>query len=112
MSSRVTRVGVGLVALIPLCGIAGGVLAAVGVGAESTAWTLLVGGFVWIVAVIWWSLRAPPARSADAGARYWAALRHARFRADDDPVDETPRDRRTRPDGHGPSERATGAGRR
>ncbi len=77
--SRVTRAAIGLIALLPVLGIAGGLLAAAGVGGEATAWLVLFGSLAWILFIIWWALRAPPARSEAASDRYWVALRHARF---------------------------------
>ena len=71
--------GMGLVALIPVLGIAGGVLVALGVGAETVGWMTLGIAVAWIVLITWWALRAPAARSEEASSRYWAALRHSQY---------------------------------
>lgn len=86
--TRVTRMGIGLIALIPVLGVAGSLLVAAGAGAESAAWIVLGVGLAGIVLMTWWALRAPPARSDEVSARYWAGLRHARFGPQRDADDE------------------------
>ncbi len=76
---RVTRMGIGLVALLPVLGITGSLLVAAGVESEAAALITLGVGVLWIVAMAVWSQHAAPARSDEASRRYWAALRHAQF---------------------------------
>ena len=84
--NRVTRMAVGLAALIPVLGIAGWLFGALGVEGEAGAWMTLGAGFVWVVLMIWWALRGPaPAQLSDgARGRYLAFLRHAEYHPDDD----------------------------
>ena len=77
--SRVARLGIGLVVLIPVLGLVGGLVAATDVDGESAAWIVFGIAFAWVALMVWWALSAPPARSQEASARYWVALRHARF---------------------------------
>ena len=79
--SRVTRMAVGLVALVPVLALSGSLLVALGVGTEAAAWAALAIGVVWTILMVRWSQRAAPARSEEASARYWVALRHARFQS-------------------------------
>lgn len=84
--NRVTRMGVGLVALIPVLGLAGTLLAAVGLEGEAAAWVVFGVAAVWIALTTWWAFRAPvPAQLSDeARGRYFAFLRHGQYRALDD----------------------------
>ena len=79
--NRVTRVVVGLLALLVVLGFGGGLLSAVGVEGVAAAWVMFGVGLVWIVVTIWWSMRAPvPAQLADgARGRYLSFLRHAEY---------------------------------
>ena len=77
--NRVTRMAIGLVALVPVLAVSGGLVSALGAGGETAGWLALGTGLIWIMAAIWWAMRAPPARSDEASARHWVALRHARY---------------------------------
>ena len=85
---------IGLLALIPVLGIAGGLLMAVGVDGEAGAWVTFGIAAAWIVLMIWWALRAPaPAHLSDeARGRYLAFLRHAQYQPLDPADDDTTRD--------------------
>ncbi len=76
--SRVTRMALGLIVLFFVLGATGSVATALGADGETAGWIALFVGLVGILTAIWWALRAPPARTDDASARYWVALRHAR----------------------------------
>ena len=76
--SRAVRLGIGLVALIPLMGITGGALVAAGVEGLMVGWITLGVGIVWMILVSVWALRAPAAKGADD--RNWSVFRHSRFR--------------------------------
>lgn len=80
--------GIGLVGLIPVLGVTGSLLVAVGLGGETVAWISFVVGLIWIVVMVWWAMRAPAARSEEASKRYWVALRHARFGSQNDVEDQ------------------------
>ena len=84
--NRVTRMVIGLVALIPVLGVAGWLVGTLGVEGEAGAWTTFGVGLVWVALMIWWALRGPtPAQLSDgARGRYLAFLRHAEFHADED----------------------------
>ena len=79
--NRVTRMGIGLVALIPVLGIAGGLVMAVGVEGAAAAWITLGIGLAWIGLMVWWALRAPAQIPEEDRGRYLAFLRHAEFRS-------------------------------
>ena len=82
--NRRVRMGIGLVALIPVIGIAGGLFLAFGVEGEPGAWGAFGVGAVWIAVMTWWALRAPAQLRDDDQRRYLAPLRHAQFRPLDD----------------------------
>ena len=84
--NRVTRMAVGLVALIPVLALAGWLFGALGVEGEGGAWLTFGAGLVWVALMIWWALRAPaPAQLSDgARGRYLAFLRHAEYHPDDE----------------------------
>ena len=92
--NRVTRVVVGLLALLVVIGFGGQLLSAVGIEGVAAAWVMFGVGLVWIVVTIWWALRAPvPAQLADgARGRYLSFLRHAEYR----PLDHSDDEARTR----------------
>ena len=76
--SRGWRVGIGLVALLPIMGIAGGLLVAAGVEGLTVGWITLGIGIVWVLFVVWWMLRAPESRASGQGEGIgW--FRHDRF---------------------------------
>ena len=77
--NRVTRVGVGLLALIPVLLLSGWLYSAVVADGEGVGWLALGTAVVWVVLVIWWALRAPAPVSDEARPRYWAALRHSEY---------------------------------
>lgn len=81
--NRVTRMGIGLVALIPVLGIAGAVVMAAGVEGAAAAWMALGIGLAWIGLVIWWALRAPAQIPEGERGRYTTVLRHAEFHQPD-----------------------------
>lgn len=87
--NRVTRMGIGLVALIPVLAIVGWLFGAAGVDGEARAWLVLGVGVVWIALVIWWGLRAPAQLTEEFRGRYLSFLRQAEFR----PLDDRDEDR-------------------
>ncbi len=93
--NRVTRMGIGLVALIPVLGLGGRLLEAVGLEGEAAAWVMFGVAAVWIALMIWWALRAPvPAQLSDESrGRYFAFLRQAEYRPLDDSDEHTRTDR-------------------
>lgn len=74
MNSRAGRLGLGLVALIPVLGILGGVLVSADVG-SATGWILLAVGVAWLLLTIWWAQRVPAERSGAVASRVWFAPR-------------------------------------
>ena len=76
--SRAVRLGIGLVALIPVMGITGGVLVAAGVEGLMVGWITLAVGVVWVVLVAVWARRVPPAAGSED--RNWSVFRDSRFR--------------------------------
>ena len=92
--NRVMRMGIGLVALIPVLALAGGLGRAVGIEGEALGWAALGAGLVWIVVVIWWALRAPAQIAEESRGRYFAFLRQAQFRPLDHTDSDEKRDRR------------------
>ena len=76
--SRAVRMGIGLVSLIPVIGIAMGVLLAVGVEGAAVGWLALVIGMVWFGVVMWWAMKAPPAEGGED--RNWGPFRSTRFK--------------------------------
>lgn len=76
--SRAMRLGIGLVALIPVMGITGGVLVAAGVEGLMVGWITLAVGVVWVVLVVVWARRVPPAAGSEG--RNWGVFRDSRFR--------------------------------
>ncbi len=93
--NRVTRMGIGLVALVPVLALGGRLLEAVGLEGEAAAWVMFGVAAVWIALTIWWGLRAPvPAPLSDESrGRYFAFLRQAEFRPLEDSDERTPKDR-------------------
>lgn len=89
--NRVTRMGVGLIALIPVLWFGGWLLAAIGVEGEAAAWIVFGVAAVWMAVTTWWALRAPaPTQLSDeARRRYFAFLRHGRYRAFEDETKNT-----------------------
>ena len=83
--NRVTRMGVGLVALIPVLLLSGWLYSGVVVEGEGVGWLTLGTAVVWVVVVTWWALRAPAQVSEEARPRYWAALRNSEY----EPLDHT-----------------------
>ena len=77
--NRVTRMGVGLLALIPVLLLSGWLYSALVADGEGVAWLVLGTAVVWIVLVAWWALSAPAQVSDEARPRYWAALRHSEY---------------------------------
>lgn len=77
--NRVTRMGIGLVATIPVLGLAGLLFMAIGIEGSAAAWMALGVAAVWITFMIWWALRAPPQLTEKHRARYLAFLRHAEY---------------------------------
>jgi hypothetical protein len=75
--SRAVRLAIGFVALIPLMGIAGGLLVAAGVEGLAVGWITLGIGVVWTILVVWWALRAP---GREDGDRTWESFRDTRFK--------------------------------
>lgn len=84
--NRVTRMAIGLVALIPVLWFVGWLLAAVGVEGEGAAWAVFVLAAIWMGAITWWALRSPmpPQLTDEARSRYLAFLRHGRYRSLDE----------------------------
>ena len=76
--SRAVRMGIGLVSLIPVIGIAGGVLLAIGVEGMAVGWLALGVGVVWFAIVMWWAMRVPAAKGSED--RNWGPFRSTRFR--------------------------------
>lgn len=76
--SRAVRMGIGLVALIPVMAIAVGGFLALGVEGATVGWLALGVGMVWFFVVAWWALRAPERPGNDD--RAWGVFRHDRFR--------------------------------
>lgn len=76
--SRAVRIGIGLVSLIPVMGIAGGILVAVGVEGLAVGWLTLAIGVVWFALVMWWAFQVPPAEGSED--RKWGVFRDTRFR--------------------------------
>ena len=76
--SRAVRMGIGLVALIPVMAIAVGGFIALGVEGATVGWLALGVGMVWFFVVAWWALRAPERPGNDD--RAWGVFRHDRFR--------------------------------
>jgi hypothetical protein len=70
--------GIGLVSLIPVMGIAGGLLVAAGVEGLTVGWLTLGIGLLWFALVMWWALRAPPGKAGER--KGFAAFRSTRFR--------------------------------
>ncbi len=70
--------GIGLVSLIPVMGIAGGILVAAGVEGLAVGWITLGIGVVWFAIVAWWARQAPPAEGSED--RKWGVFRSTRFR--------------------------------
>ncbi len=81
--NRVTRMGVGLVALIPVLLLSGWLYSAVVADGEGVGWLVLATALVWVVLVAWWALRGPAQVSDEARPRYWAALRHSEYQGFD-----------------------------
>ena len=92
--NRVMRMGIGLVALIPVLGLAGWLFGAAGVEGEAAAWAVLGAGLVWIVLMIWWALRAPAQIGEESRGRYFAFLRQAQYRPLEHTDSDDKRDRR------------------
>ncbi len=92
--TRRMRMGIGLVALIPVLGLAGALFLAVGVEGEAAAWLTLGVGVAWIFFAIWWALRAPAQLTDDERGRYLSFLRQAEYRPLDHSGADTKRDRR------------------
>ena len=92
--SRVTRTGIGLVALAPVLGLGGRLLAAVGLEGESAAWVMFGVAAVWLALTIWWALRAPtpPQLQDESRRRYFAPLRQPEYQPLDDTDDEAKSD--------------------
>ncbi len=76
--SRAVRLGIGLVALIPVMAITGGVLVAAGVEGLTVGWITLGVGILWMILVAVWARRVPPAPGAED--RNWGVFRDSRFR--------------------------------
>jgi hypothetical protein len=76
--SRAVRMGIGLVSLIPVIGIAGAVLVAVGVEGLAVGWLALGIGVVWFALVMWWATRVPAAKRTED--RNWGVFGSTRFR--------------------------------
>ncbi len=76
--SRALRMGIGLVSLIPVMGIAGGVLVAIGVEGAAVGWLALAVGVAWFALMAWWALRVPPKPGSED--RTWGVFRHTRSR--------------------------------
>lgn len=81
--SRVTRIGIGLVALIPVLGLTGALFRAMGIDGEAGAWMALGVAVAWIALIIWWGLRGPIQRTEELRGRYLAFLRHAEYQPRD-----------------------------
>lgn len=76
--SRALRMGLGLVALIPVIGIAVGAFLALGVEGATVGWLALGAGMLWFALISWWALRAPERPGSED--RNWSVFRHSRFR--------------------------------
>lgn len=85
--NRATRMGLGLIAIIPVLALTGALLRAIGTEGELAAWIALAVAALWIVLVTWWTLRAPARLSTEERHRYLAFLRHPRY----EPLDDTGR---------------------
>jgi hypothetical protein len=70
--------GIGLVSLIPVIGIAIAVLLAIGVEGAAVGWLALGVGMVWFAVVMWWAMKAPAAQGSED--RNWGPFRSTRFR--------------------------------
>ena len=80
--NRVTRMAIGLVALIPVLALAGWLISVLSIEGEAGAWTVFGAGLVWVAVMIWWALRgpAPTQLSDEERPRYLAFLRQAEYR--------------------------------
>lgn len=67
--SRLVRLALGLVSLLPVIGVTAGILVAADVKASTVAWVGIGVGFVWLLVVISWAMSAPSARDESNGGR-------------------------------------------
>ena len=92
--NRVMRMGIGLLALIPVLGIVGWLIASVDIDGRAGTWVTLGAAFAWIVLMIWWALRAPAQLTEKYRNRYLAFLRHPEYEPLDRADADATRDRR------------------
>lgn len=76
--SRAVRLGIGLVALIPVMAITGGALVAADVEGLTVGWITLGVGVLWMILIAVWAMRVPPAEGAED--RNWGVFGSRRFK--------------------------------